>query len=860
MAGSVRATCPNCQNTLTIPKAWADKAFKCKNCGAVIKGIPTSSLEEQPAMAGVGADAATPGGAPSLPPGLADASMPGMPAVGSAEMPAMAPPAAYAPPAYPAPMSPPTTPAPMGGVYPQIPGYPPAPGYAPPAYPGAPAAPYGYAPPPGYPAPPAGYPAPYPGAPGYAPPAGYAAPVAYPDPYAATGMPPAAMPAAAMPPAPAPAAVPVPPMPNPAAPRRRPTPETKAPIPNAETLNLPEPTFGAGRERRRKKNSMTATIVWVGLGLFLTGGLIAGGIYGSKLMKSKPPGTSEDGDKPLASTKGTSPGSSKSDLGNRHVSSEFPRRMLVLNVTKYLFANGLTSGKGRTGDDYLSTLARQIAFQWYIPDNFRDPNNPKENQTFMVSDTSKDARPMFKDTIQKSYEQFFNTSRKQDRILIYYGGHAIEKDGKAYLVPVDGDLENVETLLPLDDFWEKLKACPAQQKVVFFDVCRLNEDGDTIRPGSEAMSEGLEKALHSPPPGVQVVSSCSANQNANEFRRTPGDATEVAGSLFLSEFKYVADKGRAKPPKPMTPNDPFPVAQWVAEVSKRVTEVSNFTTGRAQTVKFTDSPNTGTLAANPAEPPASRFSPPPPPVGMKYEEVAKLTKAVELPPIRPSAGAGLGDDEPIAKVIPFNPELMKDFKFDGEPDDEILKQRDKYPMRAITVEAIKYIHAHWGGTGDDQIRTHFVGETDDGVKALVTKEQELPAIVTQDLDDIHKRMEKLAGDSSKEESKYWRVTFLYAFAQVKSRMAFMEEYNYALAAIKTEALPERKKGEIGYQLVSTTKSKGKVRELAESAKETFTQIEDEYKGTPWAIQAKRAKVVSLGLKWVPYSAGAKVDE
>lgn len=829
MAGSVRATCPNCQNSLTIPRAWADKAFKCKNCGAVIKGIPGTDLPAE------------------LPPGLEEAgAMAGVGAAQPAVAVVAASPVEYSPPA-----AVPQYAAPVAAPAPYAP-YPQGPGYAPPAGYPAPAPGYGYAPPPVYPASPQGYPAPVPGYPApYSPAPAYGVPPGYPPPAyspAASTEPYSAAPAAGMPAAP---------MPNPQAPRRRPPTDT-GPIANAQALNLPEPTFGAGRERRPRKTSNTATFVWVGLSLILTLGLVGGGIYASGIFKKQahpddhshlPPGVSN---KHVGSDSGKTP---STQPGGIRSTETFPRRLLVLNVTKYLYANGLTSGKSRNGSDHVSTISKKLAFEWFIPDDFKAPNDPARSQTFMVSDSSSNSRPMFKDTLAKSYESFFKTSRKQDRIVIYYGGHAVEKDGKAYLVPVDGELDNLETLLPLDDFWEKLQACPAQQKVVFFDVCRLNEDGDKIRPGSEEMSEGLEKALHTPPPGVQVVSSCSAKQLANEFRRSPSDAPEAAGSLFLSAFKYVADKGKAKPPKPQTANDPIPVAQWVIEVGKRVTEVANFTTGRPQTVKFTDSPDVGTLAHNVAEPPAARFDLPITPAGMSVEAVSKLTKAIELPPIRPSTG-GLGDEDPIAKVVPFNPDLMKDYTFDGQTDDDVLKNEEKFPVRAATVEAIKYINAHWG-TGEEQLRTHFLGNTDDGVKAAVTKEQELPAIITEELKDIRKKMDKALEKLDKEESKYWKVTFLYSFAQIKSRMAFMEEYNFALAAIKTEALPERKKGEPGYQLVSTLNPKGKVKELAEESKELFTQIESEHKGTPWAIQAKRAKVVSLGLKWVPYAPGSK---
>ncbi len=37
-----------------------------------------------------------------------------------------------------------------------------------------------------------------------------------------------------------------------------------------------------------------------------------------------------------------------------------------------------------------------------------------------------------KNVARRTHTEFCNTSREQDRIVIYFGGHAIEKDGKAY--------------------------------------------------------------------------------------------------------------------------------------------------------------------------------------------------------------------------------------------------------------------------------------------------------------------------------------------------------------------------------------------------------------------------------------------
>ena len=58
MADDVRVTCPKCATSLRIPAAWAEKAVKCKKCGAVIPGrkpataaVPTAQRVPKPAPA-----------------------------------------------------------------------------------------------------------------------------------------------------------------------------------------------------------------------------------------------------------------------------------------------------------------------------------------------------------------------------------------------------------------------------------------------------------------------------------------------------------------------------------------------------------------------------------------------------------------------------------------------------------------------------------------------------------------------------------------------------------------------------------------------------------------------------------------
>ena len=150
------------------------------------------------------------------------------------------------------------------------------------------------------------------------------------------------------------------------------------------------------------------------------------------------------------------------------------------------------------------------------------------------------------------------------------------------------------------------------------------------------------------------------------------------------------------------------------------------------------------------------------------------------------------------------------------------------------------------------------------MKKRIVAEQEVPALIGLELKTRMQAMEPLLDQLDQEESKYWRAMFLYALAQTKARLAFIEEYNYALGNIRTDSLPQRdeKKGHVGLQLVSVEKMKSKkeIKEIADSAKELFARIVKEHKGTPWAVQAKRDGSAALGLEWRPYSAGGKPAE
>ena len=627
---------------------------------------------------------------------------------------------------------------------------------------------------------------------------------------------------------------------------------------------MPAPEVGAGR---RKQKGGWIKVLAAGAVAVLLCGVAAGAIFWDT-VESKVGGLFGGGAETVATETGGAPG-----LPQFIPTTDFPRRMLVLNVTKYLYCNNLTAGDPRLAGDHVTTVAGKLAFHWRVP------TATDNNQLFIVSDTArKNPQPMLKPIIEESYKRFLETSRAQDHVVIYFGGHATTKDGQAYLVPVDGDLNEPETLVPVADLWAKLEACPAQQKVVLFDVCRLNEDGEKLRPGSEPMSEELQKLLTAAPAGVQVVLSCSAGENALEFRRTqasdPG-LNDVAGSAFLSALKHIASKGKAKSPDGPSPDASLPVGPWVEAAQTRLRDIAQLSGESPQTTKLAGPamaespiPADKTVAA------ATRFDPPAPPPGMSPRQLAPVMTRARLAPIKPSAG---GAEEPrIEDIIPFSETVMTPYMPDNVAESAIRADPGKYPVRNLTLEALGIIRTEWGGTDNAPVdmpdmgmaatpvslRVLFQGETDDDAKKEITGEQEKPAVIILLLEDIVRRMDEAveSGALDKEASLYWRVMFEYAHAQAMARLAFMHEYNLALAYIRTDSLPPKGKNDTGWQMVSVEKMKSRsdVRDIAEIAVEKFEDIAEAHKGTPWAVLSKQSATVALGLEWQTYNPGGAV--
>jgi hypothetical protein len=718
-----------------------------------------------------------------------------------------------------------TAPAPaVGSTAPAAPG-PASPEFAPPIQPAppdvVPQAYNPYAPPPGYPYPPQpGAYNPYP-APGYP----YAVPPGYPYPPQAFGYPP---------------------QPG------YPPPGYSYPAPQApgftEHLATDDGELPEASHSRRKYNRHRGGERLVSISILLVIGIaLAGGswmVYQKHFAKPDGRGTNPSASAPNEKHAGPVETAAKTVNTLAKAGDPFPRRMLFIHIANYIYFNNLSAGSSG-GQDMPTKSATKLAYE------LRVPTDKDNNQLFVLSDTAggKDFHPPVKSVVMPTYEQFFQTCREQDRIVVYFGGHAVAADGKTYLVPVEGEPDNPATYIPLDDFYARLRDCKAQQKVVLFDVCRLDPARGEEKPGSDKMSEELAKLLLAAPPGVRVGLSCSPGENAQEDHDT--------GSEFLTAFRVVAEmlkrEGKSTPQKP---DDPLPVANfWLDGIKSQLARQP----GKLgpQTVRVGGSDAPAQVAYNKDESPAKRFDWPASPKGVAGDEVVRILQQVNLPGIR----SDLSVPADLPRVYPFAEDVMKSYMPDGVSEKDI-RESDNYPVRKAALDAIAKITAVWKIGGDGVgIMEEFTGEVDDKLKKDIQNQQVVPAKIILSLEEAAAELDEAGKDLDKEKSKRWRAIFQYARAQTLLRLTFMHEYDGALGKIRTDSLPKDPNGmRTGLRLVSTPKTNPKNKEKVEEAKDLLEKIAEEHKGTPYEVIAKLHKHISVGLEWRAVSKAKAEDD
>ncbi len=508
------------------------------------------------------------------------------------------------------------------------------------------------------------------------------------------------------------------------------------------------------------------------------------------------------------------------------------RRVLFVHVSEYLYLNPLTHA-APGGADRTREAADRLAR------GLRVPATRDNDQLFVLSDTASDDAPLpTKATILKAVTDFCATTREHDRVVLYVGAHAVEQGGKAFVVPIDGAPAAPGALLPVEDVYAALGKLKAAQKVVIWDVCRANPERARNRRDTGPMTAELLKALTAAPAGVQVLVSCSPGETGHEYLTPRGPAGLYAGSAYLDALRQAATDHLVRTPKER-PDAPIPVEAFHADAAKFLAEVA-----RQKPVLAGAGPKE--VAAHDATAaPASRFEFLASEKGAPAADVKAVLDELALPP--------LSDDAPPALArLAFDAAALKARAPDVALAD-VLKNPQKYPVRTAALRALATVRDSWPLNRKEVRSVALIGApvTERSKRAIA--DVQLPLAQAQARLELELEALDAVADKAAAEVPRWKAHYSYARAEVQLRLAVLNEFNSALARVRTEALPDLPRGATGWRLTASDKMTGRkeARELYTAAADEFDALAAAHPGTPWEVLARRARAVLPGLRWEP---------
>jgi hypothetical protein len=496
---------------------------------------------------------------------------------------------------------------------------------------------------------------------------------------------------------------------------------------------------------------------------------------------------------------------------------------------------------------------------WFLREALASDNGwkvPLNRVTFLSDFAQKDPRSPMKSAIEQTLMRFVQSSRAQDRVVVFFIGRGVEIGGKAYLVPIEGELDNVATLLPLQWVYEQLQACKAREKLLVLDISRFSPTQGVERPEGGPLSAKFEAALKNPPAGVQVWSACSAGQRSYE--------TDDPVGVFLEAVMRSARKGIQN--KIQKPDDSLPVEYFKEAVNEMIAqdlrprklEQVCFLAGRA--------PEDG-APFDPSEPPPLEVVLPGVATDKTSERIVKAVLAqVGTPAVKPSMQ---NEELRYDALPPFIPAKLKGYE-DGDG-------KESTPLRQAVRKARAALWAIAGGGEPPELRADVTNEKRGlkGINLSVLREDGFrapPPVPNQETAFKNRIMEnerqvarmmgrlnealeelKAAGEMREAEPKRWQANYDFITARVEAQIAFLYEYQSMLGQMRKEFPPRDPKLHGGWRLAARASLQGDRdgQKLAKSSLKLLEKIAREHAGTPWEVLAKREKLTTLGLEWQP---------
>jgi hypothetical protein len=501
----------------------------------------------------------------------------------------------------------------------------------------------------------------------------------------------------------------------------------------------------------------------------------------------------------------------------------FPRRALVISVNNYLYANPVNYGIPGHG---VHTLSERLANGLRIP----------KDQVAELSDAAPQgaAKPPMKALVEKSITDFLNSSRKQDRVLLLFVGHATEIGDDVYLVPIEGEMDNKDTLIPLKWVYEQLSKCEARQRVLVLDVARFNPGRGQERPGGGPMTAKLDDALKNPPEGVQVWSACVAEQSSYEFDNAAAD-----DGMFVEALIDIFNKGLGGTIQ--KPEDPFPLAALETAVNRYLKKELD-PLQKAQTSRLAGMEPADGAAPDPREKLPPKVAIPSP--TLEGDQVADLRvvrgilREIDAPPVKK-------DREEMrirAESLPLFPaKALAAYTADSA----------KTPFR----EAVAKAHAALQNQGDNERLQEYFNAPSGDKTAFNMELENKGKQLAKALFEIESAMEELAKVEAEREKEppRWQANYDYIRSRLNAQYAYLNEYSALLGQMRKDQQPPLEpKVHTGWRVASQSAvNDSTAKKHAKESTKILDKLIKEHPDTPWAILAKRDRLTNLGLEWQP---------
>jgi hypothetical protein len=525
----------------------------------------------------------------------------------------------------------------------------------------------------------------------------------------------------------------------------------------------------------------------------------------------------------------------------------FPRRALVVSVHNYLYANPVQVGALGTSGFDVPHFVDELG-------HFNGLKIPRDQVAHLSDAARAGPRPPMKGVIEKTVTDFLQTSRPQDRIMLFFIGRGVEIGGEAYLVPIEGELDNAATLLPLKWFYDRLAGCKARQKVLVLDVSRFSRTRGLERPDGGPLGAKFEAALKNPPPGVQVWSACSAGQRSYET-----DAAEMGA--FLKALLLASRRGVQG--KIQKPDDPLPLDYFVPQVNELLErELRQDNSQQASFLSGQDVDNGAAYDKN--EP----LPPPPALAGVTPNKatqrlVKEVLAEVGTPAVKPSLTDG---DLKYDALPPFKPEALKKYEDDGEKDSPLRKAVHSARLllwaispggepadvaaevnevrRTLKATLLVLLDKHNFPVPAPAAETQFKNQ-------ILNHEREVARLLgrlTEALEEL-----KTAGEMRDAAPRRWQANYDFMLARLEAQVAFLYEYQSMLGQMRKEFPPRNPQLHNHWILAATTTLQGDStgKKLAKESRRLLEKLAKDHAGTPWEVLAKREKLTALGLEWQP---------